>query len=241
MRRSIWTLALLAACVSSRSATHPAEVHLRASRDSFEEGLALLNTRLLQRDFGSLTSEVWAEIKLTRKQTAEIALIGRKGVVCAEQAIDADPRSAAAHTYAALNLALVAVSKSKLQAFFEGLPLRIRGHLDRALELDGSAIAALHLQAKFLTLAPWPFRNRPRAERVLIAAELIAPQARGQLLLGDLYHLQGRRAPARTAWQRALSTPPAGPPLIDRQTRALARKRLRYYAYDVHHPVVLNR
>jgi len=240
MRRFLWTFALLAACVSSRPATEPAEVHLLGARGAFEEGLALLNTRLLQRDFGSLTSEVWAEIKLTKRQSREIAAIGHRGAVWAEQAIGADPDSAEAHTYAALNLALVAISKSKLRAFFEGLPLRIRGHLDRALELDGSAIDALHLQAKFLTLAPWPFRNRRRAERVLIAAELIAPQCRGQLLLGDLYHLQGRALLARTAWQRALAMPSTRPTRIDHQTRALARKRLRY-AYDVHLPVVVNR
>ena len=240
MRRFLWTFALLAACVSSRPATHPAEVHLRASRDAFEEGLTLLNRRLLQRDFGSLTSEVWAEIKLTKSQSREIAAIGRRGVFSAEQAIGADPGSAKAHTYAALNLALVAISKSKFRALLEGLPLRIRGHLDRALELDGSAIDALHLQAKFLTLAPWPFRDRRRAERVLIAAEFIAPQARGKLLLGDLYHLQGRADLARTAWQRALSTPPVDPAGIDSQFRGLARKRLRY-ARDLGRPVVLHR
>ena len=167
-------------------------------------------------------------VLLERQQNAVIAELGQKSADWAAEALLVDRNDAAAHFYRAAGLSLAALGRSKVEALVEGYPTRIRRHIDRAIELDRGYVDALFLKGKYLTLAPWPFRSRDRAERILLRANDLALRPDGQLLLGDLYHLMGKKNDAKSAWVRALNLAPEQNAPVAR----LARRRL---AHQVRH------
>lgn len=228
VRSFVSILALLAACASRPLPTNPAELYVRAARDAYEEAHAKLNQFLLGHEFTSLDAEVWGPIKLPESERRAIAALGDKGATWAADALRLEPHNAAAHLYRSLNLGMAALGRSKTEALLDGLPMGIQRHYERALALDRRAVAALWAKGKFLSFAPWPFRDREEAEKALVRADTLASHPQGKLLLGDLYHLEGREDDAELAWRDVLLLPPAGSTELDRQIRELARRRLRF-------------
>jgi hypothetical protein len=205
------------------------EASWRAARDAFEEANVRLHDEILRTELTSVDALVWGERKVTEERSGGIVDLAEKGAAWAAEAVRLAPGRAEGHLYLALNLALAAVGKSPGRALLENLGTRIRDAYGRAIAIDPvlEAGGAYRLEGRFLTLAPWPYRDREKALAALQAAEAVVPVRQNQLFLGDLFHLLDRPEEALASWRRAADMPPhPATRIIDDQVREMALRRL---------------
>jgi hypothetical protein len=138
-----------------------------------------------------------------RKQVASLCA---DGLAAAERAVARDPVDAAAHLQRGLCLSLLAWANGAAASLVQGYGPRIADAIDKAVAGDAKAddCAALRLQGRFRSKAPWPLRDREVARTALLRAADEAPCLLNFLFLGDALWLEGDRDGAIAAWRNAV-------------------------------------
>lgn len=140
-----------------------------------------------------------------RKQVASLCA---DGLAAAERAVARDPADAAAQLQRGLCLSLLAWANGAAASLVQGYGPRIADAIDKAVAGDAKAddCAALRLQGRFRSKAPWPLRERAVAREALRRATDEAPCLLNFLFLGDALWLEGDRDGALAAWRKAVDS-----------------------------------
>ena len=138
-----------------------------------------------------------------RKQVASLCT---DGLAAADRAVARQPADAAAHLQRGLCLSLLAWDNGAAASLVQGFGPRIADAIDKAVAGDAKAddCAALRLQGRFRSKAPWPLRDRTVARTALRRAADEAPCLLNFLFLGDALWLEGDRVGAIAAWRKAV-------------------------------------
>lgn len=144
-----------------------------------------------------------ADDRVAAEVRTQVASLCTDGLAAAERVLARDAGNAAAQMQRGLCLSLLAWANGAARSIVQGYGPRIVDAIDRAVAGDalGSDCAALRLQGRFRSKAPWPFRDRQLARSALERAAKDAPCVVNLLFLGDALWLEGDRVTAVAKWR----------------------------------------
>jgi hypothetical protein len=144
-----------------------------------------------------------ADDRVAAEVRTQVASLCTDGLAAAERVLARESGNAAAQLQRGLCLSLLAWANGTARSIVQGYGPRIVDAIDRAVAGDalGSDCAALRLQGRFRSKAPWPFRDRALARSALERAAKDAPCVVNLLFLGDALWLEGDRVNAVAKWR----------------------------------------
>ena len=146
-----------------------------------------------------------ADDRIDSEVRTQVASLCTDGLAAADRAAARDAGNAAAQLQRGLCLSLLAWANGAARSLVQGFGPRIADAIDKAVAGDAKSddCAALRLQGRFRSKAPWPLRDRTVARSALHRATDEAPCLLNFLFLGDALWLEGDRDGAIAAWGKA--------------------------------------
>jgi hypothetical protein len=170
-----------------------------------------------------------ADDRVAAEVRTQVASLCTDGLAAAERVLARESSNAAAQLQRGLCLSLLAWANGAARSLVQGYGPRIVEAIDRAVAGDalGSDCAALRLQGRFRSKAPWPFRDRVLARSALERAAKDAPCVVNLLFLGDALWLEGDRVNAVAKWRDVANARGSeSSPHSDDALRQLAARRI---------------
>lgn len=158
------------------------------------------------RDGDSVDAVLAADERAPADVRKQVASLCADGLAVVERHIARTPADAAAQLQRGLCLSLLAWANGAAASLVQGFGPRIADAIDKSVAGDAKAddCAALRLQGRFRSKAPWPLRDREVARTALRRAAEEAPCLLNFLFLGDALWLEGDREGAVAAWRKAV-------------------------------------
>ena len=218
---------------AAAAAPADAELAIAASRSLF----LCAELRLRRAELGwifehpraSLEALLVAEDAIDTAVKDEMLAFSREGRELAQAALRAEPGMRAGLHYLALHSGQIAWAQGPARSLLGGWGPRVSDAIAAAVAAgeDFEAGAPLRLAGRFLTRAPWPYRDLAGGLRTLERAAEFGPVPITWLFVGDARWSLADRAGALEAWRRACTAQP-DPASRDAAPlhRALARLRL---------------
>lgn len=180
-----------------------AEVLFGAAELEYQQGLAAALNAEPPRSVEVLLR---TQDRLSQGVHGRVLAMCEEGARFARRGIELDPDRADARLQLAKHLSRAAWAKGATRALFAGDGPRLRDAIQAAVEADAELdhAAPLRLQGRFLSRAPWPYRDRPRARRILERALHLAPLAVHHLFLAEVLYREGEQHAALVHWQQVL-------------------------------------
>jgi hypothetical protein len=150
-----------------------------------------------------------ADERVPEAVRAEVASLCTRGLEFADRAALRLPDDVDARLCQALHTSLLAWSQGAAKALVAGYGRRIGAAVDAAIALDPAfdGAAPLRLSGRFRSKAPWPYGDKPAAERALQRAVQLAPNVVNRLFFGDALAASKRFAEAEVEWRAAVDAP----------------------------------
>ena len=145
-----------------------------------------------------------ADLVSSEDRTAILSLASA-GLGYAESAVALEPKDAAARLHVALHLSLVAWDNGAARSIVAGYGPKLVQAIDAAIGLDREAEggAALRLQGRFRSQAPWPYSDLKLARTSLARAVELAGNPVNHLFYGDALAASGDGVTAEQQWRLA--------------------------------------
>ncbi len=139
----------------------------------------------------------------------EVASLCARGLEFADRAAARLPDDVDARLHQALHTSLLAWSQGAAKALVAGYGRKITVAVDAAVALDPKhdGAAPLRLAGRFRSQAPWPYGDKPAAERALQRAVQLTPNLVNRLFFGDALAASKRFAEAELEWRAAVDAP----------------------------------
>lgn len=136
----------------------------------------------------------------------EVASLCTRGLEFADRAAVRLPDDVDARLHQALHTSLLAWSQGVAKALVAGYGRRIGNAVDAAIALDPEfdGAAPLRLAGRFRSQAPWPYGDKPAAERALQRAVQVRSNLVNRLFYGDALAASQRFAEAEVEWRAAV-------------------------------------
>ena len=166
---------------------------------------------------------------VTADERTAILSLATAGLGYAERAVTLQPSEAAARLHVALHLSLVAWANGAARSIVAGFGPKLVQAIDAALALDreGEGGAALRLQGRFRSQAPWPYSDLKLARESLARAVELAGNPVNHLFYGDALAASGDAAAAEQQWRlAALAKDDSATRWSGAALRELAQRRL---------------
>ncbi|MBM3973287.1 MAG: hypothetical protein FJ301_04215 [Planctomycetes bacterium] len=159
----------------------------------------------------------------------EVASLCQRGLEFADRAAAKLPGDVDARLHQALHTSLLAWSQGAAKALVAGYGRTIGNAVDAAVAIDPlfDGAAPLRLAGRFRSQAPWPYGDKPAAERALRRAVQATPNLVNCLFYGDALAASERFAEAEIEWRAAVGArSDAGTQWTGEFLREQARRRL---------------